>query len=178
MKAVNKTPYVMERTVFIDKKGAEHLIVALKATYSISEKGDLTLAEEQSPIQEGEVFWGEPDSSSIKYEDEIGPMKLSTDVFLRGNAFAPNTGSHTMLVSFRVGSLSKTAIVFGERFWKKNFGMAKISDPKPFESIPLIYENAYGGQDMSAQDSKYHNQESRNPEKNRKKISHTKCGLI
>ena len=36
--------------------------------------------------------------------------------------------------------------VFGDRYWKKNKRF--ISDPTPFEEIPLVWNNAYGSKDF------------------------------
>ena len=43
------------------------------------------------------------------------------------------------------------------------FGFTKISDPEPFESLPLIWEEAFGGRDTSHPDAAEHEFESRNP---------------
>jgi hypothetical protein len=163
MELLNQTPFLMGRMIVLDKKGAEHLIVVLKATYSIAEQGELSLADEQALIQEADDFYDEPDNSSIKHEAELGPVKPATDVFLMGSAQAPRSGTTVMDIHFRVGPVAKTARIFGDRIWKKSFGRPKASAPKPFESIPLVYENAYGGQDLSANDQQFHSQEPRNP---------------
>lgn len=163
MELLNQTPFLMGRMIALDKKGAEHLIVVLKATYSITGQGQISLADEQAPIQEADEFYDEPDSSSIKHEAELGPVKPATDVFLKGSALAPRSGTTVMDIRFRVGPVAKKARVFGDRVWNKSFGRPKASAPKPFESIPLVFENAYGGQDLSADDQKFHSQEPRNP---------------
>ncbi len=164
MKLENQTPFAGAWLVLLDKQAAEHLIVVLKATYTITEDGRLEPAKKQDPIRPVDEFYGEPGQSSIRYEAELGPAKPATDVVLVGSAVAPEPGRTTeMGVSLRVGPLLKRAWVFGERRWKKSLLGLSISKPLPFDRIPLTYENAYGGKDTSAKDPKDHGQEPRNP---------------
>ena len=164
MKVENQTPFAHAWLVLLDKHGAEHLIVVLKATYTITEDSKLELAKKQEPIRPVDEFYGEPGQSSIRYEAELGPAKPATDVVLVGSAVAPEPGRTTeMGVSLRVGPLLKRVWVFGERRWKKSLLGLSISRPLPFDRIPLTYENAYGGKDTSTKDPKHHGQEPRNP---------------
>ena len=163
MEVVNPTPFLMDRMVYLDKKAAERLVVVLKGTWTVSPRGDLRVAEKQDAIRPGEEFRGEPGESSILNEAELGPAKPSTDVFLLGSAIAPGKGTRSMDVSFRVGPVGRTARVFGERRWNTVLGVEGIEGPEPFESVPLTYENAFGGKDASAEDPKYHGEEARNP---------------
>jgi hypothetical protein len=163
MEVVNPTPFLMDRMVYLDKKAAERLVVVLKGTWTVSPRGDLRVAEKQDAIHPGEEFRGEPGESSILKEAELGPVKPSTDVFLHGSAIAPRAGTCSMDVSFRVGPAGRTARVFGERRWNTVMGVESIEGPKPFESVPLVYENAFGGKDVSAEDPKHHGEEARNP---------------
>jgi len=163
MQLTNKTPFEMAYTVLLDKRGAERLIVALKGTYSVDENGEIKLAEEQEPLIAAEKFYGEPDSSSIDKEAELGPMKLATDVFLKGSAKATHSGTTRVDVALRLGRLEKRAAVFGNRYWKDSLGVARISDPEPFDTIPLVWENAYGGQDMTPEEEEHWAQQPANP---------------
>jgi len=163
MKIENQTPFQVAWLVLLDKQGAERLIVAVKATYSISEDGKLSVAKKQGAIRGADEFHGEPGVSSIRYEGELGPPKVATDVALVGSAVAPRPDTRTMNVSFRVGPLQKRVLVSGERRWTKTLGLLSRSSPEPFERLPLIYENAFGGKDTSAKDPKHHDQEARNP---------------
>ena len=89
---------------------------------------------------------------------------VSTDVVLHGHARAPKAGTRQMEVSFRVGRLEKKAVVFGRRQWRKSFfGTASITKPEPFESVPLLYENAFGGRDETPDKVKHHAEERCNP---------------
>ncbi len=163
MELLNDTPFVLDRAVIFDKHGAETLIVALKATYSITEDGALTVAEKQAPMRPVDEFTGEPDSSSIEYESELGPPKLATDVFLKGSALAPRRGTTYLEVGLRVGPVQEMAYVFGNRWWLNSVGVPSISAPEPFDAIPLTWENAFGGTDLSPEDQRHNGHEPRNP---------------
>ncbi|HEV2331447.1 MAG TPA: DUF2169 domain-containing protein [Verrucomicrobiae bacterium] len=163
MKVENQTPFAHAWLAPLDKQAAEHLVFVLKATYTIAENGRLEIARKQEPVRAVDEFYGEPGKSSIRYEAELGPAKPVTDVALVGCAVAPQSGTTVMDVSLRVGPLIKRVRVFGERRWKKGLLGLSISKPLPFDRIPLTYENAYGGKDTSAKDSKNHGQEPRNP---------------
>ena len=53
-------------------------------------------------------------------------------------------------VSAAVGSTEKRLNVFGERVWKKRAGVyTTFTDPQRLDSLPLIWENAYGGEDYA-----------------------------
>ena len=163
MEIVTDTPFVADRAVFLDKRGAENLVLALKATYSISAEGVVQIAEEQDAIFPGDTFHGEPDSSSIAQESELSPPKPATDLFLRGSALPPQPGATWVQVGFHVGDQGVWASVFGDRFWTRSMGVAEISEPKPFESIPLIWENSFGGWDASPEKESHQEWEPTNP---------------
>jgi hypothetical protein len=159
----NQTPFVAAQTVFLDKSAAEQLIVALKATYNISANGELSIADEQDPIQPAEQFHGEPATSSIKQEAELGPPKPCTDAFLVGSAVALRAGTRTAEVWFRVGDRTVSAMVVGNRYWARGVAGVTFSEPEPFEQMPLTWENSFGGQDLTPQDPAHHSQEPANP---------------
>ena len=163
MQLKNETPYFLGQVVELDREAAEHLVVVLKATYSIGTGGNLTVAEEQDPISLMDEFHGEPDASSISREAEMGSIKPATDCLLTGCAVAPRRNTRAMDVLFQVGRLRKVVRVFGNRKWEKSVARKKAGDPQPFEKVPLVWENAFGGVDESPKNEKHHAQEARNP---------------
>lgn len=160
---VNQTSFVAERVVLQDKSGKDVLVVIVKCTYSIDGKGHLALAEKQVPIQMADDFYGEPGESSIRYESDVALKKVGTDVVLLGHAYSQGGKSPHVDVSLKVGALQSTVRVFGDRRWDKVLGITRISSSEPFEKIPLVYEHAYGGKDLSSPDPKHHEHEARNP---------------
>jgi hypothetical protein len=159
----NATPFATERMVVLDKTGAERLVLVVKATFTISDKGDLAVAEEQPPVVLVDEFRGDPAASSIANEAELAPPKPATDLILLGSARAAKGRTSTVDVTFRVGANAKTVRVFGDRIWASTMGMIQMTAPLPFESIPLVWERAFGGRDVTPDDPGRHEQEPRNP---------------
>lgn len=158
----NGTPFTFEPLFLADAEGRPLLVPVLKATYEITAHG-LTVAEEQVPLIAEGVFWGDPETSSYRYEPEGSLPKPATDVALVGTAMALETGTREMLVGFQVGPLKKGVRVFGDRVFYKAAGSIGMTEPAPFEAVPLRWERAFGGWDRSHPDEKKHSVERRNP---------------
>lgn len=159
----NTTTFAFEMLFLADEEGRPLLVPVVKATYSISGKRQLVLTEKQVPVIPAGEYWGDPNSSSYKYEPEASFIKLTTDVVLIGHAHASHAGIKEMLVSLQVGPLKKLVKIFGDRVWGKVLGMTMMTDPVPFERIPLVYERAFGGWDRSHSELAKHAFEPRNP---------------
>jgi hypothetical protein len=53
--------------------------------------------------------------------------------------------------------------VIGDRTWDRGLGGWRLSDPTPFDRLPLVWERAFGGWDDSPGHEKHHAYEPRNP---------------
>jgi hypothetical protein len=107
---------------------------------------------------------GKPDASSPRNAPEADFIKPATDVALLGHAHAPGGKPVARLdVSLRVGPVRKTVRVFGDRQWRRFLLWRSISAPKPFRSMPLTYERAFGGMDDTPGNPKHEEREARNP---------------
>lgn len=104
------------------------------------------ISAEQLPVPVGDEYNGEPGASSLKWEGQGGSTRPGTDVYVSGHGWAPG-GRPTSRISVgaRVGSCQRSAVVFGERFWKQGLSGTVPSSPYPFERIPLLYERCFGG---------------------------------
>lgn len=49
-------------------------------------------------------------------------------------------------VALRIGPIAKTLDVFGDRFWTRERGILRRSDPRPFLSMPINYSRSFGGE--------------------------------
>jgi hypothetical protein len=159
----NKTLFVFEPLFLADEEGRSLAVVIVKATYCIQEGAQLSLADNQVPVNVGGEHWGDPEKSSYKYEPETAFSKPGTDIILIGHAHAPRPHVAEVDVSLRVGPIAKVVRVIGDRYWMKRFGMIFKTKPTPFERIPLIYERAFGGWDRSHPHPEKHSFEPRNP---------------
>lgn len=161
----NKTPYAAERNWVLDKKAEKSWVVVVKATYDIGSDGATTLAEKQEAVPlYSPVYSGEPGKSSLIYEADLLGPKQFTDIILNGCAFTEGGKPATKVnVSLSVGNMTKCLVVFGDRTWKRGFmGDLSMTSPKPFTSMPLIYERAFGGWDTHPKDPAEHRLDPRN----------------
>jgi hypothetical protein len=146
----NSTPFKGTIMLLPDPDGIDSLFAVVKATFTLAENP--APAEEQLPVAVEQEFYGEPDQSSIKSPSDVSLMKPGTDILLMGKAHAPRGRPTTWMdVSLAIGSLRKTVRVFGDRVWKtatKELSYS-ISQPEPFEEMPLVWERAFGGIDRT-----------------------------
>src|SRR2546428_7618609 len=149
MQLLNRTPFAAERVLIPDPKGADTLVIVLKATFSVKPPGALRLADEQAPVQLADQFAGEPGKSSVVAASDLCPGKPGTDVVLRGRA-RPGRPMRWMDVSLRVGACRKDVRVFGNRYWRGKIGLYLPSEPETFEAISLTWGNAFRGDETSA----------------------------
>jgi hypothetical protein len=136
----NQTPFKASIALLPDRTGIDTLYVVVKGTVTLRPK--LALAEEQAPIVLADEYYGDPLASSLRASSELHIGKAGTDVLLVGSARAPEGRQVTrVLVALSVAERQKRIQVTGDRVWRGG----RPSDPQPFESIPLIWERAFGG---------------------------------
>jgi hypothetical protein len=157
----NGTPFAAERTVVCDRNGSDVWVVAVKGTFVIQSNGGVKIAESQEEVKQAPKHRGDASSSSLIYESDLDFMKPTTDIILHGHAYAPQGKSATVVdVAVNVANIKKTLRVFGDRTWEKGLFGIKMTQPRPFEKVPLIYERAFGGTDENASRPKW---EPKNP---------------
>lgn len=136
----NNTPFSASLALFPNESAIDTLYIITKASFNIGPKW--TLTEEQSSPVEADEYWSEPGKSSIKYASDFHTGKLATDIVMLGHAYSPNAKEVTQMdVQLSVGPVAKTVRVFGDREWKNGHP----TPAKPFKSMAMVYEKAYGG---------------------------------
>jgi hypothetical protein len=136
----NETGFAVSLTVLPDRDGVDTIFTVVKATFDLVPR--LTLSPKQVPVTMADEHWGDPTTSSLKYASELHLGKPGTDVVLVGHAWAPQKRPVTESgVMVKVGDFKKTIAVIGDRVWRGG----SPTPPKPFESIPLVYERSFGG---------------------------------
>ena len=143
----NKTPFSTTLIPGLDKHGHSFAVVIIKGTFAVHDRAPvLVIAEEQQPILPTDIFYGDPNKTSVKYEADIAPIKTSLDVVLVGHAYAPSARPVSIVdTSLQVGVHKKIIRVFGDRFWERDNLRWQASKAQPFERTALTYENAFGG---------------------------------
>ncbi len=161
---INLTPFTAQPLVMADERGSDLLVLVVKASYRIEGTGTLLREEEQAPLRPAGVYNGDPARTSLKHAPEADFFKAATDVALIGHAHAPGGRPLAQLdVSLRVGPIGKTVRVFGDRHWVTPGRSDQIIGPRPFATMPLTYERAFGGADLTPTDPRRHEREARNP---------------
>lgn len=140
LQLINKTPFAASMALFPNQHCIDTLYVMVRASFNIGPQW--TLLDEQLPLVEADIYWGEPETSSLKYASDYHIGKPKTDIVMTGLACAPGKQSVKKLdVSLSVGAVNKTIRVFGDRQWIDG----QFSDPIPFQTMLLVYEKAFGG---------------------------------
>ena len=163
MDLLNQTPYAARLYGLVLPEGPEAIGLAVKGTWAIRDGEPCALAETQAPIRLVPEHTGEPATSGLRYPADAGLPKPGTDCLLVADAVAPYAGARVVTVRFRVGPVGTTLVVFGERRWERLFGLARPSDPAPFERLPLVWEHAFGGADRSDERPERHETSAANP---------------
>lgn len=148
MELINMTRYSACHLVTPDGHGREILLTVAKATFSILKK--VALLDKQPPVVKTDSYYGRPNATSIREAGELSPVKPFTDIVLRGCAYPKRQGDTQVDVEFQFGELKKTLTVVGNRVWKKRGTDFLPSEPNALERIPLCYELAFGGVDVSS----------------------------
>ena len=99
-------------------------------------------------LTEQELWKTLPDQLGETPVLDVGMPKPRGEVLATGACWAPRgTTRPASEVSITVGGLTKTLNVFGDRHWTPS---RVISDPEPFEAVPITWENAFGGPGFDA----------------------------
>src|SRR6185312_8085561 len=128
---VHRTPF--DVAVVAARIGAPAVSITVAATCDLAEHGPAVLRPRADPPTE-----------------DLAGGRARADVTLAGHAHAPTRGARQGEVTFRFGhegnAFERRIAVFGDRRWRRGRkGLPTITEPEPFERIPLDLEHAYGG---------------------------------
>jgi hypothetical protein len=138
-----------------DKDGRARVVVIVKYTYRATPRGAMELDDEGPEPRPVDVPNGEdPAKSSVRIPSDLFDYKPGTDVVLAGHAHAKSPGATHTDVTLRVGPIDKTVRAHGLRVWQRGMlGGVKPGPAMPIRApVPLIYELAWGGTDLSNPD--------------------------
>src|SRR5690606_24192444 len=87
--------------------------------------------------------------SAARGPGDLSRSRPGTGVLRCGPAYAPGGRATTVMeVSLTVGPVHRVVRIFGDRRWTAAGGGYALSYPEPFETMPLVWERAYGGTEM------------------------------
>ncbi|MHC4403674.1 MAG: DUF2169 family type VI secretion system accessory protein [Planctomycetota bacterium] len=159
----NRTPFASESFVLPDHEGQEVLLIVVVAAFEAGVNGALQLAQEQTPVRVDDEPYGEPGLSSVRYEGDLALEKPSVDVLINGQAYAPwGKPAPTVPVEVHVGDIHKELLVHGDRSWRSALLGGAPSGAEPFETMPIVYERAFGGIDVDPANPEQGKAEPRN----------------
>lgn len=160
----NRTRFVAALLPTMETHGADAVMTIAKATFTLQPGGRVELALTQLPLLLADQYHGESGQSSLRYAHDLAPEKKSTDFVLIGKAHVPDNGAAGEVdVTLEAGPLRKTVRVIGERRWSKSVFSMSPSRAKPLTEMPLVYERAFGGFDITHKKENHWGFESRNP---------------
>lgn len=129
----------------------DSLTIVVKATFDIQPSGELT-RRASADAPSGDEHAENDRAKSLLYPSDFVVFKAKADVVLVGHAHAPGGSASRSEVRFRFGDpagkgFERVIKVFGERVWQRALGP---TEPLPFASVALRYENAFGGEGYDA----------------------------
>ena len=123
----------------------------VKRTYRIVPGKNAHRAEQPAKLVETDQYFdeGDPQVNSVRFETDLVPFKIATDIVVVGKAYAPGARpTSTMQVSIYLGAYRKDLLIVGDRRSEFRPGRPPVwSDPLPFAEMEVRYERAYGGSD-------------------------------
>ncbi len=151
--------------IFSDKNDREYRIFFAKASFDILDDGSCVIAEDQEPMHLSDQYLGEVGQSSLYYPSDLVPYKPKLDIILVGDSISP-TGEpeKSWDASIKVKDVEMNFKVYGPRYWKPKikdktklqllwddrekqiFEGWELTEPEPCLSVPLTYENSFGGE--------------------------------
>ena len=157
----NQTPFAAERGWIRDGDGAEIWLVGVKASFLLLDDGGTQIMDEQVPVHLAPEFHGDPATTSLSHDADLVWGKPGTDILLQGSAHSCEGPRNELPVAFQIGPVRRQAAIIGERVWERVAGGSVIaSRPRPFATMPLRWEQSFGGTDASDSPPAW---ESRNP---------------
>lgn len=152
----NATVFPAAFTMAMDSDGRQHVVVVVKASFAFPENGGATcpVAEDQDPLLMADTFWGDPGHSAPRAEMDFAHIKAHCDVLIEARAHTPNgRPAEQVRVGAKVGGWTKTLDVFGDRVWLSGVGAPSISAQRPFQTMAINYDRAFGGVDRADPDT-------------------------
>jgi len=166
MKLLNATRMKAAYTMGMKPGGQELLVAVVKGTFDFPrESGEvLRLSPGQIDLVMADEFSGKPGFSAPVRESDFAPFKPRCDVVLNGCAHAPGgKRAARVQVGLRIGALTKSFEVVGNRSWKAGLLGIGITEAEPFLEMPISYDRAFGGSDHSHPDPRKHAARMDNP---------------
>lgn len=124
----------------VEGTARRYVLVTAKATFTIDAGGRATL-DTQDPYP----LFGEDQPTPLGlFPSDAAPRRDPVfEVLVLGHVHG--RGKARQLVELTVGDTRRSILVVGDRHWLTHEQPPRISEPAPFDKIPLSWDHAYGG---------------------------------
>jgi len=129
------------------------LSLVIKRTYEITAAGGCQLAGEQLPIYDDVVDYEEVDPPQVaipQWDNDLFALKTLTDVVVQGSAQTYGRPRSETVVELKFANIHRKIHVYGNRIVYWSHDKPLFTHPEPYETLPIRYDRAYGGQDVTA----------------------------
>ncbi len=122
-------------------------VIVLRGTFNIIPDAPLKPDPDQKRVVTADEFYGEPTTSSMRFENDLAPFKPRSDIVINAIAHAPGgKPSRQWDVAVQVGKLQKRLTVTGPRYWKHHaISGWELAKPESCTQTLIRYEHAFGG---------------------------------
>lgn len=137
-------------------EGRRRVGLVLKRTYTFRDGGGSDVAEEdqQEPLTFQEFPYQElepPQVSPVRLDNDMFAFRRKTDLVVQGSAYTYFSGVSMTHVAVRIGTFERSIRVYGDRRLIRGLdGTLRFGAAEPFDSMPVRYDRAYGGVDVTA----------------------------
>lgn len=141
----NHTPFAALGYFLRDKSGAEHWVVAVRASFDVPSRGHCDIASAQTPVRLVPAY-ADDQAAEMLEDSDLQPFRPLTDVVLHGTATAPQARPQGVIpVTLRLGKIDKTLHCTGPRTAIRNRFSYSLSDPEPISALSLGWAHSLGG---------------------------------
>jgi hypothetical protein len=144
LKILNQTNYHIAWIAGKKDHPADSLTLCVKATFQLVPDAAAVAAETQMLM--GDIYIDDDINRGLTYDSDFAYFKENADLLLKGTCYTPEAKPVAKCsVCFSVAGTQKTLKVYGTRYASPGLLGNSASSPEPFTSMPLSYENTYGG---------------------------------
>ncbi|MCB9877491.1 MAG: DUF2169 domain-containing protein [Planctomycetes bacterium] len=147
----NLTPFFWGPRITSRTPPQPEMAVCVRGVFRLAPGQPLAVVEDpmQQGFMSGDTF--APDDidqqGALLHASDFADWKLHAELLLRGSCHPPGGNATVCDVRFAVGTWSKALRCFGPRAFTPGLLLGgKVSEPQPFTSMPLTWQNAYGGE--------------------------------
>jgi hypothetical protein len=147
LEIVNETNYHIAWIKGNYNHPTDSLTLCVKGTFQLV-PDDVAVPSDSPLMMNGDVFVEDDIHKGLLYESDFSYFKPNADLLLKGTCYTPGGKEMDKCeVVFAVEGQQKTLKIYGTRYLSPGLLVDSAAKAAPFTSMPLTYENTYGGVD-------------------------------